>query len=148
MPSQALLVASALPWPMSRAMASLISSSELAPACRRRLRYLTVPHRHSYERSTHLKHPSLGGVFISAGDIDGDGMAEIAISPDQGGGPRVRIFRGGRLHPDWPTTFGIKDMNFFGGVRTTIADINGDGFGDLIVAAGFGGGPRIAIYRR
>ena len=36
-----------------------------------------------------------GGVFLAAGDLDGDGKAELVVTPDEGGGPRVLVFRGG-----------------------------------------------------
>src|SRR5206468_211224 len=36
--------------------------------------------------------------------------------------------------------------NFRGGARTAVGDLNGDGNPDLVVAAGFGGGPRVAIF--
>jgi hypothetical protein len=42
--------------------------------------------------------------------------------------------------------FGIEDQNFRGGARVAFADVNGDGFLDLVVAAGFQGGPRIALF--
>ena len=86
-----------------------------------------------------------GGVFVSAGDITGDGVADYVISPDEGGGPRVRLFNGG-TGEQIADFFAIEDDNFRGGVRTALADVNGDGTADLIVAAGFGGGPRIAIF--
>src|SRR5205823_13039074 len=35
-----------------------------------------------------------GGVFITSGDIDGDGADELVITPDQGGGPRVVAYSG------------------------------------------------------
>ena len=35
---------------------------------------------------------------------------------------------------------------FTGGVYVAAGDINGDGFADLVVSAGFGGGPRTSIY--
>ena len=87
----------------------------------------------------------LGGVYVSAGDLTGDGRAELIITPDEGGGPRVRIFDGSSFAPI-ADFFGIDDPNFRGGARTALADINGDGVVDLIVAAGFGGGPRLAFY--
>lgn len=86
-----------------------------------------------------------GGVFVAAGDINGDGTADLAISPDEGGGPRVRIFSG-KGFSQIDDFFGIEDPNFRGGARAAIADINGDGKGELIVAAGFGGGPRVATW--
>jgi hypothetical protein len=41
---------------------------------------------------------------------------------------------------------GIEDPNFRGGARASAADLNADGLADLAVAAGFGGGPRIALF--
>jgi hypothetical protein len=88
-----------------------------------------------------------GGVFVAAADLDRDGRAEIIVTPDQGGGGRVQITKvdngATRVIADF---FGIDDPNFRGGARATIGDINGDGTPDVVVAAGFGGGPRVAIY--
>lgn len=33
----------------------------------------------------------VGGVFVSAGDIDHDGWPDVIVTPDEGGGPRVKI---------------------------------------------------------
>src|SRR5262249_27174956 len=86
-----------------------------------------------------------GGVFVSAGDLTGDGVADLVISPDQGGGPRCRVFNG-KTFTQINDFFGIDDPNFRGGARTAIGDVNGDGKGDLVVAAGFSGGPRVAVF--
>ena len=87
-----------------------------------------------------------GGVYVAAGDLDGDGKADLAVSPDEGGGPRVRVFGGGSKFAQIADFFGIDDTNFRGGARVAIADISGDGRADLVVAAGFGGGPRVAAF--
>ncbi len=86
-----------------------------------------------------------GGAFVAAGDMTGDGAAELVVTPDEGGGPRVVIYRGGDFAP-LVSYFAIDDANFRGGVRPAVGDINGDGFADLAVSAGFGGGPRISLW--
>src|SRR5206468_2362339 len=81
------------------------------------------------------------GVFVAVGDVTGDKIQDIIITPDRGGGPRVIILAGGDFHLA-ANFFGIQDPAFRGGARAAAGDINGDGFADLAVAAGFEGGPR------
>ncbi|HEX4608672.1 MAG TPA: FG-GAP-like repeat-containing protein, partial [Urbifossiella sp.] len=88
-----------------------------------------------------------GGGFVSAADLDGDGKAEWAVTPDQGGGPRVTIFSLTNGAATVRANFlGIDDPNFRGGARAALGDVNGDGTPDLAVAAGFLGGPRTALF--
>ncbi len=87
----------------------------------------------------------LGGIYVAAGDLNGDGRAELVITPDEGGGPRITVYRGGDF-ARIANFFGIDDANFRGGARAAVGDLTGDGFGDLVVSAGFGGGPRISTY--
>lgn len=87
----------------------------------------------------------LGGVTVALGDLTGDGRADLVVTPDEGGGPRVRAFDGFSFAP-FADFFGIDDPAFRGGARTAIGDLNNDGVGDLVVAAGFAGGPRVAGF--
>jgi hypothetical protein len=86
-----------------------------------------------------------GGVYVAAGDLTGDGRPDLVITPDEGGGPRARVFDG-KTFGILADFFGIDDPNFRGGARAAIGDVNGDGVGDLVVAAGFQGGPRVAGF--
>ena len=94
-----------------------------------------------------------GGVYVTTADLNGDGMDEVIVTPDQGGGPVVAIYDGARLSAGLGGTsaevkrfFGIEDPDFRGGARAALSDVNGDGTADLIVSAGFLGGPRIALF--
>src|SRR5207248_4971401 len=73
-------------------------------------------------------------------------VPDVVVTPDIGGGPRVRVFDGANRFAQVADFFGIDDPNFRGGARAAVGDINGDGNGDLVVAAGFQGGPRVAAF--
>jgi FG-GAP-like repeat/FG-GAP repeat len=91
-----------------------------------------------------------GGVFVAVGDVDGDGFADIVTGPDVGGGPHVRIFSGralvGRGGPLMLAEFFAYPPSFTGGVRVAVADVDGDGFADVVTAAGPGGGPHVRVF--
>jgi hypothetical protein len=93
-----------------------------------------------------------GGAYVASADITGDGFAEVVVGADLGGGPRVAVFDGSTVTGGTtaPTTLAdflaIDDSNFRGGVRLALGDISGDGVADLLVGAGFGGGPRVAAF--
>ncbi len=85
-----------------------------------------------------------GGVSVAAGDLDGDGFADIIAGAGPGGGPDVRIVSGADLSE--LTSFFAYDPAFGGGVNVATGDINGDGRTDLITGAGPGGGPHVRIF--
>jgi hypothetical protein len=86
-----------------------------------------------------------GGAFVSAGDFDVDGRADIVVSADRGNTPRVRIISGA------DSNVVLADFNAFvagfrGGARTAVGDVNHDGKLDLINAAGYNGGGYVNVY--
>ena len=85
-----------------------------------------------------------GGVFVAAGDVNGDGKAEIFTGTGPGGGPQVKVFDG--RNGAVAQAFFAYDPGFRGGVRVAARDANGDGKADLVVAAGPGGGPHVKAF--
>jgi hypothetical protein len=90
-----------------------------------------------------------GGVFVAAGDIDGDLRDELVVSADAGGGPHVKIFsdtdRDGQLSDNMVDQF-FPFPGFTGGVRIAVGATNNATGEELVVAAGPGGGPHIKVY--
>lgn len=83
-----------------------------------------------------------GGVRVATGDLNGDGIDDIAVAPGPGGGDRVKVFNG----RDFSVMFDAGVLNaptFRGGEYVAIGDIDGNGRNDLIVGAGEQGGPRV-----
>ncbi len=98
-------------------------------------------------RSTTVLDGFGGGVFLASGDINHDGLSDLVVSADAGGGNRLSVFTvtGGGLRRvnDF---LAFNDPNFRGGSRVAVGDVNHDGYADIIVGAGIGGSPRVAIY--
>lgn len=85
-----------------------------------------------------------GGVFVAAGDVDGDGRAEIVTGAGEGGGPHVKVFdlSGATATAKSNGFFGF-DAAFRSGVRVATANLDGDGADEIVVGAGPGGGPHV-----
>ena len=139
-----------------------------------------------------------GGVQVAAGDIDGDGNAEIVTGPGPSGGPHVRVFnkdgdyigidiipfrsedRGGvsvatanvdggaeeeiivgihKFGRAWVKVY-KADVNdtivsefvawpeslFKGGVNVTGADVDQDGYDEIVVGVNSAGGPQVKMF--
>lgn len=78
-------------------------------------------------------HPQyLGGGSVALGDVDGDYLDEIVVSPSGAGGPLVRVYDYGRAKPQ--ASFYAFVENYRGGVNVASADINKDGKAEIITS--------------
>jgi hypothetical protein len=85
-----------------------------------------------------------GGVNVAAGDVNGDGMADIICGAGAGGGPQVAVYDG--RNDNLIQSFMAYDPAFSGGVSVSSADYDGDGKADIVTGAGPGGGPHVIVY--
>ena len=86
-----------------------------------------------------------GGIFISAGDVNGDGFADVVIGAGRAGNPHVKVFSGAtgaelasfyvneEFSPD-----AIASVVYEYGVSVATADLDGDGIAEILTSKGRG----------
>jgi hypothetical protein len=85
------------------------------------------------------------GVYVAAADVNGDGRADVITGAGAGGGPHVEAFSG--ADGSVLASFFAFDPGFLGGVRVGgVADVNGNGKAEILVAAGPDGGPHVELF--
>lgn len=104
-----------------------------------------------------------GGLNVSAGDLDGDGKAEIVVGRNRLSSAIVDVFglaqTDTRLAKQVATTptqegphfvslvhFTAFNPAFQQGVRVGVVDVNGDGVLDIVTGAGFSGNGQVRVY--
>jgi Ca2+-binding RTX toxin-like protein len=83
------------------------------------------------------------GVHVAAGDVNGDGRADI-LAGSITGPPLARVFDGGTLLQ--LGEFAPYPADFTGGVRVAAGDVNGDGRADLLASPGPGRAPELRRF--
>lgn len=85
------------------------------------------------------------GVNVAAGDVDGDGSAEIIVAPQEGGGPQVRVFS---YDGTVESQFFAYASTYRGGVTVAAGDVNGDGVDEIITGTEIGNAPQVRIFNK
>ncbi len=80
---------------------------------------------------------SFGGSVASAGDVNGDGFADLIVGADQPAGGAYLYLggEGGLLPTAVMVSKPAGPDGYFGGPVASAGDVNGDGFADVIVGA-------------
>ena len=74
-----------------------------------------------------------GGVYVAAGDLDGNGHEEIIVSQQQGSEVKAFELRGGEAHE--LGRMRPQGHDYSGGFRVAAGDFNADGKADIITGA-------------
>lgn len=85
-----------------------------------------------------------GGVRVAVADVNGDGQDDVIAVPGFGGAPIIKIFSGtdGTLISQKM----IFEDTFRGGLYVDAGDSAQLGYAQILVGAGFKGGPRVNLY--
>jgi len=85
------------------------------------------------------------GVFVAAGDYNGDIVSDIVVAAGPGGGPHVKVFNGSGTN--LIDNFFAYDINFAGGVVVALADIENDGQAEIVTGPFTNGGPDVRVFK-
>lgn len=87
------------------------------------------------------------GIYVAAGDVTGDGRADVIVGAGEGGPPTVSVFNVNSASQGTSIrSFFAYDAGFRGGVRVGTTDMSSGAPEDIITAAGPGGGPHVKVF--
>lgn len=88
-----------------------------------------------------------GGVNVTSGDIDGDDINEIIVSPKTNGGPHVRVYKYNNQNGKIQLFAQViaHASQYRGQMQIQTADLNGDGHSEIITSLLTPGGPNVKI---
>ena len=84
------------------------------------------------------------GVFVATADVNSDGWADVIVGSSGNRQSQVLVYNGRRgtvLSSFQPFGVGTR-----AGVRVAGGDVDGDGYGDVVVGRGVGGPARVSVF--
>lgn len=84
-----------------------------------------------------------GGVNLTVGDVNNDGLGDIITAPASGSDPQVKVFsNSGLLLYSWLA----YDKKLVRGLQLTVGDIDGDDWVDIITTPAKGYQPQVKVF--
>ena len=86
-----------------------------------------------------------GGIYIAAGDVDGDGFSDVILGAGRAGNPHVKVFSG--LNETELASFFVNEdfspnslpsIPFESGISVSASDLDGDGIEEILTSKGRG----------
>lgn len=84
-----------------------------------------------------------GGIDVTTGDVDGDGVEEIIVGSGRGRSTEVRVLS---MQGEQRAVLVPYTVGFQAGVHVSAADLNGDGRADIVTGPLHGGGPHVRVF--
>jgi hypothetical protein len=97
----------------------------------------------------------IGGVFVAAGDVNGDGWIDVITSPGSGRASEIKVWKnrvgvssaeGDPIGNDPIESFLAFGSSFRGGATVAAGDLNGDGKAEIVVGNGEGMSPTVRVF--
>jgi hypothetical protein len=92
----------------------------------------------------------LGRSEVALGDMNGDGKAELVVTARYSNGARVFGYNGASLAPGVTPTTAFNTFTlggiFTNGLHAAVGDMNGDGFGDLVLGTYQNSAGKVQVY--
>lgn len=83
------------------------------------------------------------GLNVAAGDLNGDGKAEIVVGPQPGHAPQVQVYS---ADGKFIRAFTVFESSFAGGVNVAVLPARNGSSGGVIVSSGFGREAEVRFY--
>src|SRR5262249_40351845 len=84
-----------------------------------------------------------GSIVVAAGDVDGDGKADVIVGAGAGTGGHVKAFSG--ADSSLLRSF-LAFAGFSGSISVAAGDVDGDGRADVLVGAGPGADTHVEVF--
>jgi hypothetical protein len=85
-----------------------------------------------------------GAISVAAGDVTGDGRADIIVGAGVGGHSNVKVLDG--MTGQVISSFFAFDPGYMGAISVAAGDVTGGGRADVIVGAGVGGHSNVRVF--